>query len=451
MLDMGLSSTLTREISINRKSQEGLNNFRVLLRSVEYIFIAISIIVFFLIYIFRNWIVTNWLVVNVLDTKEVAVCVLIMGAMVGFRWLNSLYKSCIIGLECQVWFNAYNIIFSTFRFVGAFLLVKYVTVRPIHYFEYQLFIMIIENIYIKRKIYSFLPYSKKFIKPSYKAVKKIAPFALSIAYTSILWIPITQIDKLMLSTYLPLGEYGYFAMIMIVSNSISQFSGPVLQAIKPRLTFLYSKGNQQELYLLYRKSTQIVAVISFAVAGSVAVFSQELLFAWTGDRSLSLWGKYILFWYALGNSLLSIQIFQYYLQFAYGELKYHIRGNTVFGVIQLGVMFLAIYNYGALGAGVAWFTLQLLLFIFWAAFIHSKFMPGLHKKWLLEDLAPVLLSTTIVLFLLKNVPFHFGLLSRIQSFILLMFFGMIVLVSNTFVAKQTRRIVLEFLSKGRTC
>jgi hypothetical protein len=78
-------------------------------------------------------------------------------------------------------------------------------------------------------------------------------------------------------------------------------------------------------------------------------------------------------------------------------------------------------------------------------------MPGLHKKWLLEDLAPVLLSTTIVLFLLKNVPFHFGLLSRIQSFILLMFFGMIVLVSNTFVAKQTRRIVLEFLSKGRTC
>lgn len=101
---------------------------------------------------------------------------------------------------------------------------------------------------------------------------------------------------------------------------------------------LCSPLRKERLVALYKKATQFVSIIGFAVAGTVAVFSTELLYAWTGDMKAATWAGPILFWYALGNGLLMILAFQYYLQFAYGNLKYHICGNTIFGFIQIGVM-----------------------------------------------------------------------------------------------------------------
>ena len=54
-------------------------------------------------------------------------CIVLMGAIIGFRFFASLYRSGIQGLEHQVWLNIANIVLVTFKFVGALLLLHFVT------------------------------------------------------------------------------------------------------------------------------------------------------------------------------------------------------------------------------------------------------------------------------------------------------------------------------------
>lgn len=447
LLDIGLSATISRQSASLKHSLEGMLEFKHILRSVESVFLIIALIIAVGVWSADSWIANNWLNIKVLDKNEVAYCISLMGLMIGFKWIVGLYKGAINGFEQQVWNNIYGVSINSLKFIGGFILVKYISQEPSSYFEYQLAIGVIELLVIHNKVYKVVPKSDNFIMPSVIMLKKIMPFALGIAYTSGIWIILTQIDKLLLSNILPLKEYGYFTLVAVVVSGMSALSGPIGTAVQPRMTALISMGNHDEMIRLYKKATQFVSVIGFAVAGTVAVFSTELLYAWTGNMEAALWAGPILFWYALGNGLLMVLAFQYYLQFAHGNLKYHIWGNTVFGFVQIAVMIVVVYSYGALGAGIAWFTLQSIFLSFWPGYIHSKFAKGIHTNWMLQDVLPMMISTIIVLILMKNLNIDFLSFGRVELFLILLGFGGVVLIVNSFVAKDVRVMILKRLNK----
>lgn len=447
LLDVGLSATISRQSATLKHSFEQMIEFKHILRSVEAIFIVISLFIVLIVFISDDWIANNWLKIEALDKNEVAYCISLMGIMIALKWMVGLYKGAINGFEQQVWLNIYGVTINSFKFIGGFILVKYISQDPSSYFEYQLIIGIIELLVIHQKVYKVIPKTDSFIKPSIKYLKIIMPFALAIAYTSGLWIVLTNIDKLLLSNLLPLKEYGYFSLIAVVVSGMSALSGPIGTAVQPRLTSLLSQGKSEEMIALYKKATQFVSVIGFAVAGTVALFSTELLYAWTGDMEAALWAGNILFWYALGNGLLMVLAFQYYLQFAYGNLKYHIWGNTIFGFVQIIVMIIAVYTYGALGAGIAWFVLQAIFLSFWPGYIHSKFAKGIHTNWMLQDVLPMMLSSIVVLSLIKNLNINFLSYERIELFFILLFIGGVVLIINSLVASEVRNMILKRINR----
>lgn len=447
LLDVGLSATISRQSATLKHSFEQMMEFKHILRSVEAIFIVISLFIVLIVFISDEWIANNWLKIEALDKNEVAYCISLMGIMIALKWMVGLYKGAINGFEQQVWLNIYGVTINSFKFIGGFILVKYISQDPSSYFEYQLIIGIIELLIIHQKVYKIIPKTDNFLMPSVRYLKIIMPFALGIAYTSGLWIVLTNIDKLLLSNLLPLKEYGYFSLIAVVVGGMGMLSGPIGTAIRPRLTSLISQGKIEEMQLLYKKGTQFVSVIGFAVTGTVAIFSTELLYAWTGDMQAALWAGNILFWYALGNGLLMILAFQYYLQFAYGNLKYHIWGNTIFGFIQIIVMIIAVYTYGALGAGIAWFGLQAIFLSFWPAYIHNKFAKGIHKNWMMKDVLPMMFSTIVILVAIKNINIDFFSYGRVELFLILMSIGGIVLIINSLVASEVRNMILKRINR----
>lgn len=192
-----------------------------------------------LIWLNSDWIANNWLKVQTLNKTEVAFCISLMGIMIALKWLVGLYKGALNGFENQVWLNVYGIIINSLKFIGGFLLIKYISNKAANYFEYQLMIGIIELLIIHNKVYKFIPTSDTFVLPSIAVLKKIMPFALGIAYTSGLWIVLTNIDKLLLSNLLPLKEYGYFSLVAVIASGMSALSGPIGTAVQPRLTSLF--------------------------------------------------------------------------------------------------------------------------------------------------------------------------------------------------------------------
>lgn len=399
LLDLGLSPTLGRQAAYARGVENGFEAFKRLLKSFEVIFFTLALSIILIIYCSSSWIAQSWIKAESLDVATLIYCVALMGVMIGLRWFTGLYRSGINGLEDQVWLNKANIVMSTLKFVGALLLLRFITQDINHFFEYQLIIAVIEIAVFSIHFYSKLPKTKlklPLITFHWPTVKNVAPFALSIAYTAGLWVLITQTDKLILSGTLTLSEFGYFSMVALVAGGVTMLSGPISQATMPRLTLLFSQNKKTELLSLYSKASQFVTVISLSVALMVGFYAEPLIYAWSGNYEAGAWGAKVLIWFALGNGILSISAFQYYLQSAFGELKLHVIGSTISALIQVPLIFYAAIYYGAIGAGIAWFSFRAIWFFIWFPIVHVKFVPGFHLSWLFKDILPIVIATTVI-------------------------------------------------------
>jgi O-antigen/teichoic acid export membrane protein len=97
--------------------------------------------------------------------------------------------------------------------------------------------------------------------------------------------------------------------------------------------------------------------------------------------------------YAIGNGLLALGAFPFYLQYARGDLRYHLVGNLILVAALIPAIVLAAVYAGGIGAGWAWVGMNALYLLVWVAYVHAKLEPGLHWRWLKENVFKVLLPT----------------------------------------------------------
>lgn len=404
LLDLGLSPTLGRQAAYARGIENGFENFKKLLKSFEVIFLGLATTAFLGIFFAKDWLAIEWIKSEGFEISTLTYCIGLMGIMISLRWFVGLYRSGINGLEDQVWLNMANIAITSLKFLGALFLLKFITHDVRHFFEYQLLISLIEMGAFMYRFYSRLPattYNPKLIDFDASVVKNIAPFALGIAYTAGIWVLVTQTDKLVLSGILTLSEYGYFSLVALVAGSVTILSGPIAQAILPRLTLLYSQNKKKELLEIYGNASQLAILITLSVAYMVGFYAKPLLYAWTGNIVAAEWGSSVLLWFALGNGVLGISSYQYYLQVAFGNLKLHVIGSTISAVIQVPLIYYVAKNYGAEGAGIAWFSFRTLWFLWWTPIVHKKFLPGFHLKWLTKQILPIIITVTTVSYFIR--------------------------------------------------
>jgi O-antigen/teichoic acid export membrane protein len=204
------------------------------------------------------------------------------------------------------------------------------------------------------------------------------------------------------------------------------------------MTYLLAKEQRLDMLELYHKASQLMAVIIFSVSGILICFPSALLYAWTGNAALVNWGSSILVWYVLVNGILTITSFQYYLQYAHGKLRLHVAFNTTLAIIMIPLVLFAAYHFGAIGTAVSWGLIQLLIFLIYPIFVHRQFAPGIHLRWLFKDILPILISTILLCFTIRQIPISFLTLPRLEIFILLCGFGLLILGVNALVSDACR-------------
>ena len=442
LLDMGLGSTILRETARLKNKLDGLKKIKKLIRSVEFFFIIVSIGLIVVIISSNNVIANDWFNVDKTSISTVQKSINIMMIMLIFRLFVGLYQGAIIGFEFQVWLNIFRIIISTFKFIGAFFLVKYISNDILDFFIYQLCLAIIEFLVMKHKVYNVIP-KTDFIYPSIETIKEVLPFSLSLAYTTITWIIFSQADKLLLSHYLPLSEFGYFALVVAISGGIVQISLPLVQAIQPRMAALIEDGKILMALNIYHKGTKFLSAIVISVATIIVLFSYNILHIWTDDIEASIWAEPVLIWYVIGNAFVAIWSIQFNLQYAYGNLKYDVRFHTFFIPLSLPIIYFAVVNYGAIGAGITWLAIQIIIFLVWAPFIHLKFAPKIHKIWIFEDIFPSLILSSMFAYVVSSIEINFSQYSRVESLLIILSFGFILLLGNIFIYKEFRTRILN--------
>ncbi len=408
LLDSGLSPTLARQVAEARGNYKKFRDFFKLLRSVEIIFFLLSILVIFLVYFTSYWISKEWINTNLLETDTVQHCIILMGIILSVRWFTTVYKSGINGFEDQVWLNKVNIFIATLKYLGALILLIFISQDIKIFFYYQLVIGIIEVIILNLRIYKLLPINeiKNIIfslKIDIPTIKNILPFAMSIGYTTLIWTLLMQFDKLILSSILALDKFGYFTIIILIASSLITIATPIFLAISPKMTMLLSSDDNIKMQDIYIKMTQLVTWIILSSSLIICIFSEQILYILTGNIEASVWGKNILILYTLGYTFFVFGSFQYYLQNSFGNLKYYVRGASMMVIFQIPIIYYSIIKYGAIGSGFIWLIFNFLWFVCFTWYIHNKFIPNFHFKWLLKDILPILLSVIFLAFLVYQL------------------------------------------------
>lgn len=398
LLDMGLTPTMARQTARFRGGATDALSYRRLVRALESIFLIVALVGGAAMFAASRYIAQDWLQASQLPVVEVQTAIELMSIIIALRWMCGLYRGAISGSERLVWLGGFNSITATLRFVGVLPVLMYVGVTPTIFFGFQLGIAVLE--FAGLLIYSYhllpdIPQGQR-LPWDWKPLKPILKFSLTIAFTSSVWVIVTQTDKLVLSKILPLAEYGYFTLAVLVASGIMIISGPVSVAIMPRMSKMEAEGDHDGLIRVYRQATQLVAVLAGSVAITVAFCAEPLLWVWTGDKSLAHQTAPVLILYALGNGILAVASFPYYLQYAKGDLRLHLIGNAVFVVLLIPAIIWAASHYGGIGAGYVWSGMNLLSFVAWLPLVHRKFEPGLNLKWYGQDILVVVLPLMIV-------------------------------------------------------
>tara|TARA_Y100001980_G_scaffold46213_1_gene29062 strand:+ start:4807 stop:6312 length:1506 start_codon:yes stop_codon:yes gene_type:complete len=447
VLDVGLSPTLSREVSFSRGIKK-YENLTKILKSFELIFAILFFSFVLSIYLFSDLLSTHWVQSESLDNSTIKKCLILMSIISGLRLCQALYKSGIIGFEDQVWLNKIYILMTSLRYFGSLFIISFYSKDIVLFFLYQAFITLIELMIYIQRLYKLIPNKIRFFRVSFnlESIKNVAPFASGVAFTSALWVLVSQTDKLVLSNFLNLEEYGYFSLIAIISGSITLLAVPFAQAITPRLTKLYAEKDLERLRFLYSQSSQYLTLFIYCIALNFALFSEQLIFAWTGNQLVSNWGSNLLILYSVGNAFFSITAFQYYLQSAFGNLNLHIKGSLIFSLIQLPVLFILIIKFGAIGAGLSWLSLAILWFIVWSPIVHIKFLPGLHANWLIK------ICTTIFFISLVSFCFYYFVEfyesdNRAIIFFKIFFSGLFSLIASSLFIKEIRKFMTNRLRK----
>ena len=404
LLDMGLSPTTSRESARFHGGAISVLEYRRLARALEGLFGLIALAGGVLLFALAEPIAAYWLNTDHLPADETLTSLRLMALIVALRWMSGFYRGVITGAERLVWLSGMNSAVASGRFVLVLPMLMFFSAAPWVFFAFQLLVAVLELMGLVIQSYRLLPAipAGQRIQWQWAPIKPLLKFSMSIAFTTSVWVLVTQTDKLVLSKILSLADYGYFSVAVLLASGIMIVSGPISSALMPRLARLQAEGQHEQLIALYRQATQMVTVVVAPIALVLAFFSSQVLWAWTGNAELVSKAAPTLTLYSVGYGFLAVGAFPYYLQYAKGDLKLHLIGNALFVVVLIPSVIWVSNVYGMTGAGWAWLVSNAVYFFGWIPLVHHRFAPGLHSKWLIKDVLRTTLPALVLVLVAAN-------------------------------------------------
>jgi O-antigen/teichoic acid export membrane protein len=445
ILDIGLSATLSREATKYIVSPETAPTFRYIFDKVSKFFLIISLLLVVVLLPLANKYALDWFNYSSLNPNDVSISISLIIIIVALRFLITPMKSILLGLEKHVWLNIVVIIMGSLKYLGVIPLIIFYSKAPTVFFIYELCIAVIEAAVISFYTFRLLP-KKDLVRAKQLAktetTSKVIKFSLAHGFVAMIWLVLTQVDRVVLSKVLPLDQFGYFSAVATAASGIMLLSSPLSRALLPRMTALLTQKDLEGLIQIYRKSTRLLSMSVVPIGILIMGFSAELLWLWTGNAELAVYGKNVLFWYALGNTVLVVAAFPYYLQFAYGELKFHVWGNIVSLTIGLPLIVVLTLEHGAVGAGISWASLQITSFFIFTYLVHKRFLANVHWRWLLMDVMPGFIISGTLVFVIRSLNMVVVEMNRSEVFLRLGLISIFVLSVCFFLNKLFSRIKL---------
>jgi O-antigen/teichoic acid export membrane protein len=438
---MGLSQTLNREMARFRGGVHTAQSIRDLLRSMEVIYFLVAIIIVGTVFCGSSWIASNWLKVEKLNPLVVADALAIMGAVIAFRWLGGLYRSAISGLQEQVRLNMSNIVFATLRGFGVIGVLAWFSPSIQAFFFYQGLVSLLETVVLGSMLHVLLPSASVPSRFSWVAISQAWRFTGGVMLITLLVLLMTQVDKLLLSKWLSLTEFGYYSLAGVVASVLYMLVNPVGAAVSPRLAEMVAKGEVVAIKNAYHRYSQFLVMTVAPAALVIAAFSDHLLLLWTRDLQISAAVSPIVSALCIGTFLNALMSIPYYLQLAYGWTRLTIQISVVVVLVYIPCLFLVVPSFGSLGAAWLWAGINAFFIIVALPFMHRKLMPGELGRWYRQDVFPAFFVSSMIVLIGRSLVSKPDLASPFYSLGVLCLFALLTLLAATLATPVGREVV----------
>ena len=387
LLDLGMTPTLNREMARFTAGLHSPEAIRDILRTLEAVAALLAILVAATVVLAAPWIATRWVQVGALSADTAARAIAMMGVVIGLRFLESLFRGSILGLQRQVLYNAIHATTATLHGAGAVAVLAFWSPTLEAFFLWHMLVSALSVGLLAVATYLSLPQSVRVARVSTAALRGIWRFAGGMLGITLLSLLLTQVDKLLLSTLLPLAEYGVYVLAAAVAAvPVSLTAAPITQAWFPRMSQLHASGNEAALAQTFHQGAQLASMTLGTAAIFLIFFSEPLLRIWTGDADLARQAAPLLSLLAFGNLLNGLMWLPYHAQLAHGWTSLTIHINTCAVLVIVPAILIVTPIYGAIGAASIWVALNAFYVLVGAPLMFRRILRGEQRRWYLEDL-----------------------------------------------------------------
>jgi O-antigen/teichoic acid export membrane protein len=439
ILDLGLGSTLNREIARLSVLEHKAKEMRDLLRTLEVPFWSVGLIIGGIVILVAPFCAHHWLKLQNLAPSTVQHTIMIMGVALALQWPFSFYSGGLQGLQKQGLINILAVATALCRGLGAVIILWRISPTLEAFFIWQIFISAGQTWVTALFLWRSLP--QHAARPVFRTdlLRQIWRFAVGVSGISILGTILTQLDKVILSKMLSLEAFGYYTLAYTLAVNLTRFFSPIATAAYPHFTVLVSTDAREQLAMVYHQCAQILSVFVIPAAIVLALFSKEIILLWTQNLTIAEQTYQIASVLVIGTAMNGLMHVPYTLQLASGwtSLAFYINLVAVLVLSPLIILF-AIW-FGALGAAAVWVILNGCYIVVAIPLMHKRLLPLEMMRWYKEDIGrPFLVSLLVAGTFRFLIPSGTG---KIMQLVWLTVASGTTLVITAFATAVTRKVL----------
>lgn len=448
LLDLGLTTTLNREIARYSALSEKSQDMRDLVRTLEIIYWGLAFCIGAVVLILSPFIARGWVKADTLSVEVVQKSVMLMGLVMAFQWPLGFYSGGLLGLQKQVLFNILNAVWYTLRFAGGVLVLWLISPTILAFFEWQIVVSVISTGLMALALWRNLPVSHERARFRVSIWRSIWRFAAGMSGISIMVLLLTQLDKIILSKMLSLELFGYYTLAWTIANGLTTLTSSIFTTVFPGFSQRVAVGDVEGLRNLYHRSCQLMSVVILPVAVLVALFAQEILVMWIRNPVIVANTHMLVSLLIIGTALNGLMTLPYALQLAHGWTSLAFYTNVISVIVLIPLLVVATLCYQAIGAAAIWILLNSGYVFIQLQIMHWRLLKGEQWRWYFDDVGlPLIAAMGMIglgrLLIQDSIPLPIMLASIVIMLAL-------ALASAAFAASQIRIWVFGKIERWRS-
>ena len=444
ILDIGLQTTISRELALMDKLERKEQRARDLVRTLEIVSWAVAFLNAVIVCALAPSISAHWLRPEQLSQPTVERSIILMGLAMALGHPYTLYNGGLLGLQRQVLTNWISVAFATTRCIGAVLVLWLISPTVEAYLLWQIPVFLARTISTSLCLKRALPKAGSRAKFRREHLASLWRFSLGVSGAAVLALILDQADKIVLSKLLSLEMFGYYSLAWTLAFSLVGLTvEPIRDATFPLFSQCSEIGDRETLKSLYHVTCQAAASVLLPVTVIVVLYAGDILLIWTGNEVTALRTCSLLQLLITGMALRGLMSLPAALQFSSGWTRLIIKMNSLAVVVFVPLVFILTSSRGAVGAATAWIFLYSGYLLAGITLMHRRVLRGEQKAWFLVDCGvPLCASLAIGYMSIWFAPL------KASIFVMLPFMALVLLsavAASLGAAPDTRKRIKRFV------